>query len=354
MQPFNIGLIGFGTISRTVHLNILLSLPGVKLIAIAESNAQNREQALRFSPSTRTFSDYEALLKEPTLDAVVICLPNTLHARAAILAFEYRKHVYLEKPLAIHLNDARKVLTAWRKAGVTGMMGFNFRFHKLHQSARSVIQSGRLGDLIRVRSVFSTTSRDIPDWKTKRQTGGGVLLDLASHHIDLIHFYLENNISTVFAEIHSEQTEDDNAKLQLQLKNGLMITSDFSRSGPDEDSFEFCGAAGSLFLNRLHSWNIEIRRPEFNNHGWTSFRRLWSSMKSPYLMDKILAPNREPSYRAALTAFVKAARLSQSIRPDLEDGYQSLLVIHAAEESARTGKAVELSEFRKNRLSQGG
>ena len=115
-----VGLIGCGRIARAVHLNILKSMRGVELVALAEVDQKNREKAYQQTGVANLFSDYESLLRESAVDAVVICLPNALHAEAAIAAFQEKKHVYLEKPLAMDLEEARKILASWRESKYDG------------------------------------------------------------------------------------------------------------------------------------------------------------------------------------------------------------------------------------------
>lgn len=141
MPSLKIELIGCGRIAQLVHLNILTSLPDVELVAIADSHSGRRKEAVRRAPKVVAFDNYQELLEMPEVEAVVICLPPALHADAAIASFEAGKHLYLENPIATSLADAREVVGAWRKAGTVGMIGFNYRFNLLYQSAKQFIQS---------------------------------------------------------------------------------------------------------------------------------------------------------------------------------------------------------------------
>jgi predicted dehydrogenase len=277
---------------------------------------------------------------------VIICLPNTLHAEVAIAALECGKHIYLEKPLATNLDEGRKVLTAWRRAGVVGMIGFNLRLHALFQQAKQYLQSGRLGPLVGVRSIRSTATQALPPWKLKRQSGGGVLLDLASHHLDLVHFLFEQSVHEVSAELWSQRSEDDSAMLQLRLADGLCVQSFFSMNGVEEDRFEVYGQAGKLTVDRYHSLKVEITDPT-HDVSWLGRlkREMWVLARSPSLWTKLFTPHREPSYRMALSRFVEAVRTNRPTSPDLRDGYRSLAVIEAAELSAKMRRPVGLSEI---------
>ncbi|HLB46334.1 MAG TPA: Gfo/Idh/MocA family oxidoreductase [Anaerolineales bacterium] len=345
MTLVKVGLIGCGRIAQAVHINILTRLAGTELVALADPDPQRREEAKRRAPAATAFTDYQELLEGSDVEAVVICLPNALHAEVAVAALQKSKHVYLEKPLATTLAEGRQVLAAWRQAGTVGMIGFNFRFNALYQSMKEHIQSGRLGELVSVRSVFSSPVRTLPAWKQSRHSGGGVLFDLASHHIDLIRFFFGQEICEVFAGLRSQRTEVDSAMLQLRLADGLLVQSFFSLNAGDDDRFEIYGQAGRLAVDRYLSLDVEITGPT------REFARLKRWMpgvptlaRSRRLLESILAPNDEPSYRAALAHFVAAARADQPAKPNFWDGYRSLVVVAAAEESVRTGRVVSLSD----------
>jgi len=159
MPPLRIGLIGCGHMGRVVHLNILRRLPQVEVVALAEPDAQRRKAASRKVPRAAVFADYHELLHRSEIDATVICLPNALHAEAATATLQSGKHLYLEKPLAINLDDGRKLLDVWRRSGQVAMIGFSYRFNPLHQQVRRHIQAGRLGELIAVRSAATCKRR---------------------------------------------------------------------------------------------------------------------------------------------------------------------------------------------------
>jgi len=338
-----VGLIGCGSIVQSVHLPILSKLPNVQLVAIAELDPHRRRAASEYASVVISYADYRELLERNDIEAVVICLPSGLHAEATIAALERKKHVYLEKPLAINLQEAREVLTAWRRTGMIVMVGFNYRFNALYQSMKAQIQARRIGDLVSVRSVFSTAARPLPTWKQTRQHGGGVLLDLASHHVDLIRFFFAQEIRQVFAELPSQRSEEDSAVLQLRLVGGLLVQSFFSLNSVEEDRFEIYGQAGKLAVDRYRSFAVEFSEAQLRFARFKHLtRKLHSFGRSPYLLNRLLASANEPSYRLALTHFVAAVRANQPTNPDFWDGYRSLAVLLAAEESAKTGRAISL------------
>jgi len=344
MSVLNVGLIGCGRIAELVHLNNLSQMPNVRLTTLAESDANRRNALQENFPKIQVFSDYRDLLSLQEIHAVVICLPNHLHASVAMEALEQGKHVYLEKPLAVNLEEAQKLVEARKRSGLIGMMGFNYRFHALYQIMRSKLQSGDLGDVISVRSVFSSRMRNLPDWKQKLQTGGGVLMDLGMHHADLVRYLLGRDVKSVFAQTTSRYSEGDNAVLELELDNGVRVQSFFSMSSVEKDQFEIFGTSGRLFLDRQQSFHVEFTKTgqvqSYLQSMWSNFRGF---IQSPYLYNKILKPTYEPSYYEAMKAFIICVQKNEPIGPSFEDGLHSLQVIQAAEQSAQTGQRVAVS-----------
>jgi len=339
-----VGVIGCGNIAQKVHLRVLRRLDGVEVAAVAEPDDARRVAGQRLAGCAVIFADYRELLALPGLDAVVIAAPNILHAEIAVEAFGRGKHVYLEKPISTTADEGARVLDAWCQAGTVGMVGFNYRFNPLYLEIRRTIASGRLGKLAAARSVFSSSSkRSLSEWKHDRRDGGGPLLNMASHHADLLYFFFAQRVREVFAAEYSIVSEGDTAAVQFRLESGLVVQSFFSHSAVEEDGFVICGQEGRLSVDRFGSLHVELAGPGYR--GWlsrweTQFRSL---ARLPYLAEKMFAPNHETSYRPAMAHFVDSVRRGRAASPDLDDGYRSLQVVLAAEQSACTGKPVTLA-----------
>jgi predicted dehydrogenase len=332
-----IGLIGCGRITRIFHIRALRGLRSAQLAAIAEADDARREQALEACPGVRAYADYRELLADPDIDAVVICLPTGMHAQCAIDCFRAGKHVYLEKPVATSLEEADEVLDGWRRSGKAGMIGFNFRFNPLYVEARQQIANGHLGQLVCARSVFSAAARTVPAWKRNRSTGGGVLLDLASHHLDIARFLFQSEIESVRATLRSIRVENDTAAVEAQLSNGVFLQSMFCMSSVEEHTFEVYGVKGRLSLDRVLSRHTEIMRPTMP---YDPIRRIWDSFAALHPARLLRSPG-EPSFRLALQAFADSVAGGSAPSPDLDDGYASLAAVVAAEQSLETGQFVK-------------
>lgn len=333
--PLSIGLIGCGRIARLVHLGALRAADGVRLAALADPDPQRLHEAAQQAPAAVPYASAEALLEKSGVEAVVIAAPPAQHAPLAVAAFAAGKHVYVEKPLAAGLGDAEAIRAAQRAAGTVGMVGFSYRFHPLHRAAKARLAAGALGEVVAARSVFSAAARAIPDWKARRASGGGVLLDLASHHIDLVRFLFEQEVAEVSATVTSGHSEGDTAALQLRLESGLPVQTLVSMRSVTEDRVEVYGEAGRLSYDRQRSVELDVQAPglTYGRRGQLQ-RTLGTVARAARRLPRV---PQDPSFRAAFEAFARAARGGPHEGADLDDGLRSLAVVLAAEASAADG-----------------
>ena len=351
-MPVRIGVLGCGGIARTAHLRSLARTPGAEVVALADADPANLAAASSLAPAAQCVADYAHVLQMADVDAVIVALPPALHADAALLAIRGGKHVYVEKPLATSVADADRVISAWRDSGLTGMMGFNYRYNPVVRRARERIVTGAVGDPIGVRTVFSTPRRAIPSWKRQRDAGGGALLDLAVHHIDLVRFLLDAEISQVSAEIRSVSSEQDTAFLQLGLTNGATVQSMFSLSAIEDDRIEVYGSSAKVTIDRYRSLRVEETPAQAGGALSGAVKRLIGEMAAvPYALERRRAPLHDPSFPAAIDAFVRAIQDRAAVTPSLGDGHRALAVIEAAEHSAASGRVVSLDGMASGRLS---
>jgi predicted dehydrogenase len=199
MKRINLGIIGLGFIGK-VHLKNCLNLKSARVVAVADTS----KKALRFAKENgvkRLFTDYNELLKQPNIDAVIISVPTYLHSPCAICAAEEGKHIFLEKPLARNPNEGMKIISAVRKHDVKLMVGYPLRYSKEFVNLKKKLEKGELGDIQLAHAVnigagpFLHRS-ELPEpkpvphwWLDKELVGGGALLDLGSHMINLTRWY---------------------------------------------------------------------------------------------------------------------------------------------------------------------
>jgi len=199
MQKIGLGIIGLGYIGE-IHLRHALKMPNVNIVAVSDLSKKALKKA-KNAGIKKTFTSYEQLLHEPNIDAVIIALPTHLHLQCAIQASEAGKHIFLEKPIARNLKEAKGIVTAAHKNSVKLMMGYHLRFNKSFRELKTKMESGTLGDVEIAYATFigsgpffhraeSHTPLPVPTWWFNRElTGGGALIDLGSHIINLLRWY---------------------------------------------------------------------------------------------------------------------------------------------------------------------
>lgn len=329
-----IGVIGCGNVAQSVHLPVLAKMDGVRVVAISDRDSRRLEESAKIVPEAAMHGDYDELLALRDVEAVVVCLPTALHAVAAIAAMQEGKQIYLEKPMATNARDARRLLKVWRQAGVVGMVGFNYRFNELYQELRGCVESGRIGRVVAARSVFTTAAGKIPSWKQSGE-GSGALLELASHEIDLMRFVLGDEVAEVFADSRSMHSEADTVALQLKMESGVAVQVIVALAAVEEARFEVTGDRGKAAVDRYRSLKVAVTGPRVEGVGKRFGRALALASRVGYLVKRIRAPWGQPSFETALGHFVGAVRDEHPASPDLLDGWRTLAVMLAAEESAR-------------------
>ena len=189
MKKWRVGIIGIGGIFKGVHLNEYLEDERLEVVALCDI-IEERATAIRDKhfPEAAVYTDFNELLKDETIDSVDICTPNYLHSIIAVAAFKAGKHVFCEKPDAVSVAEVERMNAAAREAGKTLMVMRNNRFVDASVYAKKYIDDGRMGEVY-CGCCGWQRRRGIPGkggwFTTKAQSGGGPLIDLGVHMIDL-------------------------------------------------------------------------------------------------------------------------------------------------------------------------
>ena len=343
--PIRIGVIGCGALARTVHLPTLGSLDRFEVTAVADIDAGACAAALTLAPGARGFGDYRDLLEHGDADAVLVALPNEFHAVVAAAAVSSGRHVYLEKPVGITRDDLEKLRRAAATEDVVMMVGFNYRYHPLTRQLQDLVRGGAVGRVVAARSTFGIAGRNMPAWKRARHSGGGALLDLASHHFDLIEFIVGRPIVQVIADIKSLRTEHDVAAVSMTLADGVVVQSLFSFGAAARDEWIVYGDRGVLRLDRYSTFGVSLAPTDAESRPRAALRACRQVLRGPMLRQRLCGAGRDPSFRAALADFAAAIRGEPNIdRPNVTDGCRSLDLVLAAERSAATARPVEVAD----------
>jgi len=197
MAKLRIGIVGLGFIGTQKHL-VGLSQHFDKCEIVGFCDFQlDRAQAAKDeygSPDSYVTTDYRDLLNDPSIDVIHVCTWNVSHCEITCAALEAGKHVLCEKPMAVTGADARTMVETAKRTGKKLSVGFQYRFRKESQFLRNVVDEGRLGEIYAAKA-HAVRRRGVPTWGVftdKEKQGGGPLIDLGGHAIDLALWYMDN------------------------------------------------------------------------------------------------------------------------------------------------------------------
>lgn len=230
MDQVRVGLIGVGGFAR-YRVGNLLKVSGVTVTAMADTSADNIAKMKETHPATsgaKEFSDYQELLNQDDVDAVMIMTPHTQHVTQILDSLNAGKHTCVEKPMVTTVDDAHKVIAARDKAGKVGMVSYQRHFDSTYRKIKSMIESGEAGE------VQFISGLNCQEWKvgtkgTWRQdpalSGGGQLNDTGSHFVDIMLWStgLEAETVTAFGDNRGTLVDIDSA-VAIRFKNGAVGT----------------------------------------------------------------------------------------------------------------------------------
>jgi len=283
MKTIGIGVIGWGFMGRT-HTLAIRSLPlfypdagfQARLVGVCSRTVSKAERARDELGFEYAAGDYRALLDDPNIDVVSICTPNDEHERMAIDALKAGKSIYIDKPLTVDYPSALRILEAAKAAPGKAQLALNNRFFTATLRAKQLAEEGRLGEILSFTCRYLHSGSIDPDkpmgWKQGR--GGGVLLDLGSHALDLVTWLIGQQPAEVLCAMNTLYPErptreggvcrdiaEDHALMMLRLKSGALGTVEASKitAGTTDVMFlEITGTKGAI------RWNLE-------NPGWLEF-----------------------------------------------------------------------------------
>jgi len=178
MKPVRWGILGAANFARHHMAPAIHAAEGAELAALATSDPAKAEPFKAFCPSLFVHDSYEALLADPTIDAVYIPLPNHLHVEWTLKAIAAGKHVLTEKPMALAASEFDQIIAARDKSGLLVAEAYMIVHHPQWQRTRDLIATGEIGTLRHVDVAFSFNNTDQGNIRNRPETGGGSLRDI--------------------------------------------------------------------------------------------------------------------------------------------------------------------------------
>lgn len=348
-DPIRLGIIGCGRVAEERHLPALIQIPDIRVVALSDvdSNCMAR-LGDRFGITNR-FVDHRSLLEREDVDAVGILTPTQSHAEIGLAAMESGKHVFIEKPLALNLEECDHLMAHSREWPSKVVVGFNLRWHRLIRKARCFIQTGALGPVRAIRSVYThfRSGENAPDWHRKLSLGGGVAFNEGVHHFDLWRYLLDREVEEVFSYSRpSDHYEDETHVTTARLSGGVLASGTFTFSTSPNSELEIYGESGRLYLSCYRFDGMEFfPNSVYPGDLFDRLRKVARTIKD--IPEVIPVLRRGGDFSATFYRiwehFLACVRQDAAPGCTLEDGRHALQVALAAVESATSQKPVALA-----------
>ena len=324
-EPIRIAIVGCGRVAQD-HLQAYQRLEEAQVVAVADVN-ERQAQSVAAQYACTPYTNYRLMLEEERVEAISVCTPPVTHAEIMLEAISQGVHVLCEKPLTIHLAEAKEVLRVVQGERLVLMMASKFRFVDDIVKAKGILDSGILGRLVLFENVFCSRVDMRDRWNSKRAiAGGGVLFDNGTHSVDIARFLI-GPIVAVQAQ-HGIQVQDieveDTSRLSFQSAAGIMGTVDVSWSiHKDNDSYiNIFGTEGTL--------SIGWRESKYRQHE----KLHWVVFGEGY--------NKQKAFLNQIRHFLRCVRGEALPMITPLDGLESVRVIEAAYRSSAVNKWMDL------------
>ncbi len=262
MGAVRAGVIGYGgAFSMGKYHGEMINAAGMQMAAACDIDASRMAIAAADFPGIRTYTEVDALLKDPEIDLVIVILPHNLHAPVAIEAAKNGKHVIVEKPMCISVAQADGMIDAARASGVMLSVFHNRRFDGDFMTIRSIIERGLIGDVFHIEAMMGGLHAPGKWWRSDKKISGGAMFDWGAHIIDWILNLVPRpvvNVDGYFQKLRwFEQTNEDHTELTMRFEGGASATVEISSlAAASKDRWRILGTRGSLVMR---SWDkIEV------------------------------------------------------------------------------------------------
>ena len=359
MTDLGIGIVGGGYMGKA-HAVAMSAVGAVfdtklrpKLRAVA---ANSIETATRYQLAygfEKACENWEDLVTDQNVEAVIIATPQSTHRRIAEAAFALGKPVFCEKPLATNLEDARAMVAAADKAGVVNMIGFNYIRTPASQFARRLIQEGSIGDVTWFRGMHEEDFLARPDdpfsWRCEGMANGN-LGDLSGHPINAA-LALMGPIEKVSADLETvhkqrpggEVSNDDHASVMCRFSNGVMghlYSSRIAMGRKMGYAYDIYGTKGAIRFDQEDQnalWLYEDK----GSLATQGFCKILTGPEHPDYQPFCLGRGHGTGYQDTIIIeakdFLRAIETGKNVWPSFRDGLAVAEVVDAIQKSAQSG-----------------
>jgi myo-inositol 2-dehydrogenase/D-chiro-inositol 1-dehydrogenase len=327
------GLIGAGAIGRVHANNIHRNIKGVRLAAVADVD-QNAAKSV--AGEAKVFSDYHEMIKEPSVDAVIVCTPPFLKMDITKVAAQAGKSIFCEKPITLTLEEADRMAAMVKEGGVKFQVGYQRRFDNSYVKAKQTMDRGDLGRLLLLKEHNRDPPGPILGWSLNPSKSGGIFLDTTSHDFDAVRWLTSSEVERVYAEgaalVYEELKKNgdfDTTTVVMKLTNGALayVDSCYNTVYGFDARLEMLGtkAAVSVDMGEQTFARIHTSAGTANEH-FDSYATRWAQ-----------------AYRDEIADFAECVKTGRDVRAGISEGKEALRIGLAARQSIVEGRPITLS-----------
>ena len=346
MEPLGIGIVGLGA-SRWMYLPAFRFLQEGRLVAVMDPNAEAVAEVCRQQENIRGYTEYDDILADPLVQALIIASPVSYHAEQVIRAAQAGKHVLCEKPMAPTVDDCDRMIAACAQAAVTLMVALVKRFDRSMIYVKELLETGQLGSVFQVTCEWGWPQYFLAGWRDTLVNGGGLFLDHGSHSVDLCRWWLGEfaSVSGEVAVLLEGREVEDQALALYRHVGGAISFQQHSRMThkPLRERYTIDGTLGTLEVE-CFGWSGPSREPYRLTlyHEGQVDRALIENRTLPRDSDPHRDYDRHDPYLQELRHFCRAVRGEEPLRVTGLDGRKAIEAITAAYLSSWKGEKVAL------------
>lgn len=342
MNKLKVALLGTGFIAN-IHLESYARfVPTVEIVAIYGRHGENARRMAEQHHIPAWYDDIEKLLNEQEVDMVDICLPNYLHHDACMKAARHNKHIVIEKPLSMTLEEADEMIAECKKRNLKLMYAEELCFAPKYERVRALVEKGAVGQVYMLKQAEKHSGPHSPWFYKKETAGGGVMMDMGCHALAWFRWMTKNSpVKSVYAHMKTvlHDTDcDDNTVTIVEFENGVtgVAEDSWARHGGMDDRIEVYGTQGVSYAD-LFQGNSALT---YSTQGYD-----YAAEKAGTTLGWTFTMYEEAfnqGYPQELAHFADCVLHDKQPLVTAEDGRAVLEMIYAAYESARTGQKVKL------------
>jgi scyllo-inositol 2-dehydrogenase (NADP+) len=343
----NLGVIGFGWMAYYHYQKIIPKEADFAMVAAYDIDPKRREFVKNLG--LKAYDSLDDFLHDNSFENVLVAVPNNFHHEMVVKALEAGKNVICEKPVSMNAAEVADMIAVSKRVNRIFTVHQNRRRDRDFQSVRKVISDGTLGTPFLIESRIDGANGIPSDWRRKKESGGGMLLDWGSHLIDQLLYLIPGSVVQVYAQLQNiAYNVDDNLRVLLKFDNGLCALIEVCTTAfIPLPRWHILGTKGTMDIKNLEGegkiivgtvqeidWSLEAV-----NRKWGESTRTMRPRPEDTIRE-LPVPQFENDYQEFYYNFKRVLEGKEELLINPEETLRVMKLIDTAFESGRTGKSI--------------